>query len=157
MARELNARQLKFAAAVAAGRTRIEAYEEAGYAVNGERETAVRNAKRKAKHGEVRAAIEEMQLQLMPAPDDMRAVYAHGLATIIRLSNSCEDSRVRLSAAQWLCAEAEKQAEKRQTLEAAQAPNQREEIIAELHALYRKALPGQEQLVEAVKAAADDE
>jgi hypothetical protein len=157
MARELNTRQLKFAAAVAAGRTRIEAYEEAGYAVNGKRETAVRNAKRKAKHVEVRAAIEEMQLQLMPAPDDMRAVYAHGLATIIQLSNSCEDSRTRLAAAQWLCAEAKEQAEKRQTLEAARGTNPREEIIAELRALYRKALPEREPLVEAVSTLPGDE
>jgi hypothetical protein len=89
----------------------------------------------------------------------MKAIYAHGLATIIQLSNSCEDSRVRLNAARWLCAEAEKQAEKRRTLEAGRAgrtTDQHEEIVAELRALYRKALPEREPLVEEVSDGTPD-
>jgi hypothetical protein len=56
-----------------------------------------------------------------------------------------------------LCAEAKEQAEKRQTLEAGPVTNQREEIIAELRALYQKALPSGEPLVEVVREAPGDE
>jgi hypothetical protein len=146
MPRNLNARELKFAAAVAQGKTYAAAYEQAGYAVNGKRETAVRNAKRKAKQEEVRAAIEEMQLQLLPAPENLRAIYEHGLARMVQLSN-CEDRKVSEDAAKWLCAEAERQMEKRKALEAVKVPERRQsdaEIIAELKMLYAQALPPRE-------------
>jgi hypothetical protein len=139
---------MQFAASVASGKPLAVAYREVYKPANGKAPSVYQNAKRSAKHPGIAARIQELQAELLPAPEDMKAVYAHGLATIIRLSNSCEDSRVRLSAAQWLCVEAEKQAEKRQTLEAARATNQREEIIAELHALYRKALAERAPLVE---------
>ena len=69
---------------------------------------------RKAKHPRIAAAIQEMQLQLLPALKDMEQVYAHGLATVIQLC-SCEDSRIRLMAAERLMAEAKEQAEKRRS------------------------------------------
>jgi len=56
-----------------------------------------------------------------------------------------------------LCAEAEKQAEKRQTLEADRTTDRPEETVEELRALYRKALPEQEPpLVEAASDGAAD-
>jgi hypothetical protein len=61
---------------------------------------------------------------------------------------------VRLRAAQWLCAEAEK----REKLEAAQPRDQRDEILSQLRGLYEKAFGPQEPLVEAVSdATAADE
>jgi hypothetical protein len=98
MPRNLTTRQMKFVVAVAGGKTQTAAYKEAGYAANGKPRTTVRNARQLAQNAAVRASIREMQLQLLPAPDDMKAIYAHGLATIIQLSNSCEDSRVSLNA-----------------------------------------------------------
>jgi len=84
----------------------------------------------------------------------MRAIYAHGLATIIQLSITSEDARERFRAAAWLCQEAEK----RLKLEVDRPPDQREEtrraeIISEIRDLYRKALPAQESLVEVVSDA----
>jgi len=156
MPRNLTSRQLKFAAAVAGGKAQTAAYKEAGYATNGKPRTAVRNARALAQNAEVRASIREMQLQLLPAPGDMKAVYEHGLATILQLTK-CEDSKVRLAAAEWLCAEAEKQAEKRKTLEAekretleAAGTGDPRELLSQLEALYRKALPELEPLVEEV-------
>jgi hypothetical protein len=79
----------------------------------------------------------------------MKQVYTHGLATIIQLSVSSEDSRVRLRAAQWLCAEAEK----REKLEGTQAPDHAGEVVAALRGLYAKALgAGPPPLVEPVEA-----
>ena len=154
MPRNLTSRQLKFAAAVAGGKAQTAAYKEAGYATNGKPRTAVRNARALAQNAEVRASIREMQLQLLPAPGDMKAVYEHGLATILQLTK-CEDSKVRLAAAEWLCAEAEKQAEKRKTLEAEKretlevaGTGNPQEVLSQLEALYEKALPAQELLVE---------
>jgi hypothetical protein len=153
MSRGLNSRQKQFAAKVAAGKSLIGAYREVYQPENGKVATAYRNAKRKAKHPGIAVRIHELQEELLPAPEDMKAVYGHGLATIIQLSNSCEDGKVRLSAAQWLCAEAEKQEEKRRRLEAGKEEREqpREEIIAELRALYRKALPEPPELVVEVK------
>ena len=56
-----------------------------------------------------------------------------------------------------MCAEAEKQAEKRQTLEADRTTDRPEETVEELRALYRKALSEQEPpLVEAASDGAAD-
>src|SRR5215831_2766288 len=113
---------------------------------------------RKAKHPRIAAAIQEMQLQLLPALKDMEQVYAHGLATVIQLC-SCEDSRIRLMAAERLMAEAKEQAEKRRELEAGRAARtgeSHEEIMAQLRMLYAKALPEREPLVVEVSDGAAD-
>jgi hypothetical protein len=153
VARKLNARQVQFAVRVAEGEPLVAAYREVYKPANDKAPSVYQNAKRAAKHPGIAARIQELQLELLPAPEDMRAVYGHGLATIIQLSISSEDSRVRLRAAQWLCAEAEKretlEAGKRETLEAARTPNP-QEVLSQLEALYRKALPEHEPLVEEV-------
>jgi hypothetical protein len=70
----------------------------------------------------------------------------------LRLSKSSEDGRVRLQAAQWLRAEAEKRAAlEASRLEKVRVPERAEDVIAELRELYRKALPPPEPpLVEEV-------
>src|SRR5215467_6823200 len=146
MARKLNSRQMQFAASVAAGSTLVSAYREVYRPANDKAPSVYQNAKRSAKHPGIAARIKELQLELLPAPSDLKAIYDHGLATMIQLSNSCEDDGVRWKAARWLCEEAERQAEKRRVLEAARAPGERrresdQRIIPELRALYAKALP----------------
>jgi hypothetical protein len=132
----------------------VAAYREVYQPANGNSPSAYRRAKRLAKHPGISAQIEELQLERFPAAEDMRAVYEHGLAVIVGLSKSSEDGRVRLQAAQWLCAEAEKRAK----LEGARLEKVRvggegkEEVIGELRELYRKALPeGEVELVEEVR------
>jgi hypothetical protein len=144
MSRKLNSRQMQFASNVAAGKSLVSAYREVYQPVNGKAPSVYQNAKRSAKHPGIAARIRELQVELLPAPEDMRAVYQHGLAVILQLSISSEDPRVRMRAAQWLCSEAEK----REKLEAVKARNQNQldEIFSELHDLYRKA-PTQEPLV----------
>jgi hypothetical protein len=137
---------MQFAAKVAEGKPLVAAYREVYSPSDGKSPTAYRNAKRSAKHPGIAARIKELQLELLPAPADMEQVYEHGLATVIQLC-SCEDSKIRLMAAERLMAEAKEQQEKRRTLEATKVPDQREEILAELRSLYRKALPEQEPLV----------
>jgi hypothetical protein len=156
MPRNLTTRQLKFAAAVASGKTQIAAFEEAGYGVSGKRTTAVRNAKKTAQNAEVRAAIEKMRRQLLPDPGDVREIRTHAMAVIVGLSMDAEDEKVRLAAGQWLYEETGKQMAQiaeRERLEAGRAARTPDhlEVVAQLRALYRKALPGQEPpLVEAV-------
>jgi len=145
----LNSRQEKFAASVASGKTLVASYREVYMPSNDKAPSTYRNAKRSAKHPGIAARIKELQLERLPAAEDMRAVYQHGLAVIIGLSASCEDPRVRLSAAQFLIREAEK----REKLEEARTRNQREgaspreELIRELRSLYAKALPERAPLV----------
>ena len=77
----------------------------------------------------------------MPAPQDMRAIYEHGLAVMLQLSVASPDHRVRLRAAQALCTEAEKR-EKLPSETVRRAPAETmptEEVLASLRELYRKA------------------
>jgi hypothetical protein len=136
MERELTVRQRRFAAGIAGGLSRGAAYQAAYPGINMKKSTLDSVAKKAAKKPRVKAEIERLTLELLPAPEDMRAIYAHGLAVIIQLSITAEDARVRLRAAEWLCSEAEK----REKLEAVQPPNQNQldEIFSELHALYQR-------------------
>jgi hypothetical protein len=144
MSRNLSVRQLKFAAAVAAGKSQVEAYKEAGYAPNGKRETAQRDAKKLARKAEVRASIEKMRRQLLPDPGDVRDIRTHAMAVIVGLSLDAEEEKVRLAAATWLYEETGKQIAEREALEAARTPDRgerivHEEIAQELRMLYLKA------------------
>jgi phage terminase small subunit len=147
MARSLTTRQRKFVAAVAAGKTQAGAYTAAGFAPNSSPKTAARDARRLAHKGEIRAAIEKMQLELLPQPKDLRAINEHAMAVIVRLSLEAEEEKVKLAAAQWLHEETGRQIAERERLEKIQQqrPVRRENqegVIAELRMLYAKALPG---------------
>jgi hypothetical protein len=150
--KNLTHRQSEFAAAVAQGKTLADAYRVAYEPKNPMAASVYPNSRRAVKHPAIAARIQELQVELLPAPGDMKAIYQHGLATIIQLSISCEDSRVRFRAAEWLCQEAEKQLKQ----EADEQPRgecdeiRRDEIISELREIYRKALPDQAPLVEVV-------
>ena len=129
-------------------------------AANGKAPSTYRNAKRAAKHPGISARIEELELEPCPAAKDPQALYEHGLATIIQVSKSPEDRRVQLQAAQWLCAEAEKRARlEALRLEKVRPPERREDVIAELRAIYQRALPNSDPapLVEEVRAEAEGE
>jgi phage terminase small subunit len=152
---------MKFVAAVAGGKTQTAAYKEAGYATNGKPRTAVRNARQLAQNAEVRAAIEKMQLQLLPDPGDVRVLRAHAMGVIVRLSLEAEEEKVKLAAATWLHEETGKQIAERERLARSQERPKREsvqEIIAELRMLYAKALPDREPpLLETVGEAPGEE
>jgi hypothetical protein len=161
MPRDLNSRQMQFASSVAAGKPLAVAYREAYKPANDKAPSVYQNAKRSAKHPGIAARIKELQLELLPAPSDLKAIYDHGLATMIQLSNSCEDDGVRWKAARWLCEEAERQAEKQRALEATKVPERRREsdaeIVAELRMLYAKAFgKRQPELLETVNDWAAD-
>ena len=73
----------------------------------------------------------------------MRALYQHALAVGLQLTVVGEDDKVRLRAAQWLAAEAEKsgklEEEKRGKLaHDKRKPEEAAEVIAELRSLYAK-------------------
>jgi len=137
--RNLNSRQMQFAAGVASGKPLVTAYREVYKPANEKAPSVYQNAKRAAKHPQIAAQIKALQTQLLPGPDDVGRIRGHALSVAIRLSVSSEDDRVRLKAATWLYQEAEKWT----ALEAARPRNQaarpgdeRATIIAELHALY---------------------
>ena len=142
MPRNLNSRQMQFAAGVASGKPLVTAYREI-YKPSDEKAPSVyQNAKRAAKHPQIAAQIKALQTQLLPGPDDVAKIRGHALSVAIRLSVSSEDDRVRLKAATWLYQEAERW----RALEAFPPRNQaarpgdeRATIIAELHALYQRA------------------
>jgi hypothetical protein len=121
----------------------------AGFAPNSSPKTAARDARRLAQKGEIREAIEKMQLELLPQPKDLRAINEHAMAVIVRLSLEAEEEKVKLAAAQWLHEETAKQLVERERLEKIQQqrPPRREsqeKIVAELRMLYERALPGRE-------------
>jgi len=157
MARNLNSRQMLFAANVAAGKPLVTAYRETYKPSNDKAPSVYQNAKRAAKHPQIAARIKALQTELLPSPDDVAKIRGHALSVAIRLSLSSPDDRIKLKAATWLYQEAEKWA----ALEAAKPRDhaarpgdERATIIAELSALYRKALPDREPpLVEEVRSA----
>jgi len=160
MPRKLNSRQKQFAASVAAGKPLVAAYREVYQPANGKAPSTYRNAKRAAKHPGISARIEELELEPCPAAKDPQALYEHGLATIIQVSKSPEERRVQLQAGMWLCAEAEKRAAlEASRLEKVRPPERREDVIAELRAIYRRALPDSDPapLVEEMRAEAGGE
>jgi len=145
MPRKLNSKQLRFAAKVAEGQTLVGAYREV-YQHNGKRETASRTAKKKAKHPGIAAAIEEMRIQLLPDPGEARAIQAHLRAVAVKLATEAGDEKVRLQAVEWLYEELKQEIAERERLEGAKRRQEGPavEVIAELGALYAKALPGRE-------------
>jgi hypothetical protein len=153
MSRKLTGKQSEFASAVAQGTPLAQAYRVAYRPKNPMAPSVYPNSRRALKHPGIAARIKELQLELLPAPEDMRAIYQHGLATILQLSISAEDGRVRLRAAEWLCSEAEK----RQRLEADRPVNQSDEIFDDLRGLYQKALTAQEPPLEPLVEEVSDE
>ena len=141
MPRNLTGKQMRFAEMVAGGKPLATAYRQAYEPSDDKAPSVYSNAKRAARHPIIAARISELRLELLPAPEDMRRVYEHGLATVIGLSITAEDARVRLRAAQWLCAEAEKR-EKLPSETVSRAPAESmptEAVIASLRALYQRA------------------
>ena len=60
------------------------------------------NARRTRKHPLVARRIAELQVKLMPGPEDMKALYQHALAVGLELTVVGEDDKVRLRAASGL-------------------------------------------------------
>jgi hypothetical protein len=80
MPRELTGKQEKFAVAVVMGKSQADAYRVAYEPRDPKAESVYKNARRTRKHPLVAQRIAELQVQLMPGPEDMRALYQHALA-----------------------------------------------------------------------------
>ena len=106
MPRDLTGKQAKFALGVAMGKSLASSYREAYEPSNPTAVSVYSNARRTRKHPLVARRIAELQVKLMPGPEDMRAVYQHALAVGIQLSVVGKDDKVRLGAAKWVAGEA---------------------------------------------------
>ena len=110
MPRNLTGKQAKFALGVAMGKSLVGSYREAYEPSDPTAASVYANARRARKHPGIVRRIAELQVKLLPGPEDMKAVYQHALAVGLQLSILGKDDRVRLRAAQWVAAEAEKKA-----------------------------------------------
>ena len=108
MPRNLTGKQAKFAVGVAMGKSLADSYREAYEPSNPKAVSVYANARRARKHPLVARRIAELQVKLMPGPEDMKALYSHALAVGLQLTMVAEDDRTRLRAAQWIAGEAEK-------------------------------------------------
>jgi hypothetical protein len=106
--RNLTGKQAKFALGVAVGKSLADSYREAYEPTNPTAVSVYSNARRARKHPAIARRIAELQVKLLPGPEDMKALYDHALAVATQLTILGEDDRVRLRAAQWIAAEAEK-------------------------------------------------
>jgi hypothetical protein len=153
---EPTVKQRKFAAEIAAGRSKREAYAiahpEQKMSLPSLRATAARASKSPAVQAEIRRLLQDpVLLDTCPKADDPRALREHGVASMIRLTKH-SDGVIAAHAAEWLISFAA-------SLEAARAPQgmtEREQVIHELRGLYAKALNGVPPLVEAVSDGAAD-
>jgi hypothetical protein len=108
MPRNLTGKQAKFAVSVAMGKSLADSYREAYKPTNPTAVSVYSNARRARKHPLVARRIAELQVKLMPGPEDLAALYRHALAVGLQLSVVGDDDKVRLRAAQWIAAEAAK-------------------------------------------------
>jgi hypothetical protein len=104
----LTGKQAKFAIGVAMGKSLADSYREAYEPSNPKAVSVYADARRTRKHPLVVRRIAELQVRLMPGPQDMAAVYQHALAVGLQLTVVGEDDKVRLRAVQWVAGEAEK-------------------------------------------------
>jgi hypothetical protein len=95
MPRELTGKQEKFAVGVAIGKSQVDSYREAYTPTDPKAESAYRNARRTRKHPLVAQHIAELQVKLMPGPEDMRALCQHSLAVGLQLTVMAKDEKVR--------------------------------------------------------------
>ena len=130
MPRNLTGKQAKFAVAVALGKSLADSYREAYEPTNPTAVSVYANARRARKHPGIARRIAELQVKLLPGPEDMKALYQHALAVGTQLSLLAEDDRVRLRAAQWIAAEAEKRGKI-----AEEARKLRDDALEELQAI----------------------
>jgi len=108
MPRNLTGKQAKFALGVAMGRSLADSYRAAYEPGNPTAVSVYSNARRARKHPGIARRIAELQVKLLPGPEDMKALYQHALAVATQITLLGEDDRVRLRAAQWIAGEAEK-------------------------------------------------
>ena len=108
MPRNLTGKQAKFALNVALGGTLADSYRQAYEPANPTAVSVYSNARRARKHPGIARRIAELQVALLPGPEDMKALYQHALAVGTQLTVLGKDDRVRLRAAMWIAAEAEK-------------------------------------------------
>lgn len=108
MPRNLTGKQAKFALSVALGKSLVGSYRDAYVPGNPKAPSVYANARRARKHPGIARRIAELQVKLLPGPEDMKALYQHALAVGTQLTILGKDDRVRLRAAMWVAAEAEK-------------------------------------------------
>ena len=130
MPRSLTGKQAKFALGVAMGKSLADSYREAYEPANPAAVSVYSNARRARKHFGIARRIAELQVKLLPGPEDMQALYQHALAVATQLTLLSEDDKVRLRAAQWIASEAEKRAKL-----AEEARKIRDEDLEELQAI----------------------
>ena len=104
----LTSKQESFAMNIVLGGSLVSAYRAAYVPANPKAPSVYTNARRARKHPGIARRIAELQVKLLPGPEDLKAVYRHALAVGLQLSILGKDDRVRLRAAQWVAAEAEK-------------------------------------------------
>jgi len=137
MSRNLTGKQAKFALEVAMGKSLADSYREAYGPSNPTARSVYTNSQRARRHPLVSQRIAELEMQLMPGPEDMKAARQHALAVGLQLTVVAKDERVRLRAAQFVAAEAAKSEKLEEEERKAEG---RPQVIAELKGLYRKAL-----------------
>jgi hypothetical protein len=133
--RELSIRQRRFAAEIASGQSRAQAYMRAYPNQHMKKGTLETEAKKAAKHPKVRAEVARLSLELLPPVRDMRAAYDHAFSTILKLTlDDNSDGRLRFDCARWLRSEYERQ----QQLAAEALPAPAEDALAVLRTLYHE-------------------
>jgi hypothetical protein len=90
-------------------------------------------ARKTAKHPRVKAEIERLLLQMLPAVSDMKRAYQHSFAAILKLSIDSTSEQMRFKCACWLRRECERQS---QLLAAVRPEPEEERMLAALRTLY---------------------
>ena len=95
MPRELTGKQEKFAVGVVMGKSQVDSYRAAYAPSDPMAECVYKNARRTRRNPLVSRRIAELQVQLLPGPEDMRALYRHALAVGLQLTVMAKDEKVR--------------------------------------------------------------
>jgi hypothetical protein len=149
MRTEPTIKQRRFAVEIAVGRSKRVAYQlshpEQKMSLRSLRAAAARSARSPVVQAEIRRLITDpVILDTCPQANDPRALIEHAVGCMVRLANG-GDAVIALHAAEWLIS----YADSLEHAPAVKAEADRQQLISELHRLYRKALNPAPLVVEA--------
>ena len=131
----------------------MDAYRQAGYSQKGSRATQTVDAYRLSKRPKVQREVARLLQQRAFPADDYKRLQETAIAGLMEIFLYDANSRVRLTAGWFLLEYADaglklhlEPSEKERAYDG--TPDEREKILSELRALYRKALPAKEPLLE---------
>jgi hypothetical protein len=151
--------QTRFAAGLAAGQSKVDAYVAAHPKQQGKRKTVKTNAAAAAKQQAVQFELARLLtdpaiLEHCPGSVEPHLLMEHGVAILVRLSKGSAGPELAFKSAIWLVEHAVREREREREMKRLARKDSKAEIIADLRGLYAAALaaPAEELVSEVIES-----